>query len=361
MAQIAAIDDLSPGRLDGFDAIIDARSPAEFAQDAIPGAINLPVLGDAERAAVGTDYVQRSAFLARRSGAALVLRAIAGHLEAALADRPAAFRPLIYCWRGGQRSHAFATVLAAVGWRVAVLSGGYKRWRREVVAGLADADRPLRLVLLDGQTGTAKTAILHRLAERGAQTLDLEAMAGHRGSVFGALAGASLPSQRRFETLLWDALRRADPDRPIVVEAESNLIGARQLPPLLWRRMKAAPAVAIAAPAPARAAYLVAAYADLCADPERILDALDRLAPLHARTTLAAWGALARAGRHEDLARELIERHYDPGYDRARRRRNAQPVQTIALARLDEAGIDAAATAVLALLETEPAAKRSAA
>ena len=169
----------------GFDTIIDARAPAEYAEDHLPGAISLPVLDDAERARVGTIYKQVNPFTARKIGGALVARNVAGHLEGALADKPGGWRPLVYCWRGGQRSGAFATILAQVGWRVDTIAGGYKAWRALVVAALQQADVPSPVVVLDGNTGTAKTDILAELAARGLQVIDLEGLANHRGSLFG--------------------------------------------------------------------------------------------------------------------------------------------------------------------------------
>ena len=181
--------DLSPEARATYDAIIDVRSPAEFAEDHLPGAINLPVLDDAQRAEIGTIYVQTSKFLARRQGAAMVARNIAAHLEGPLAERTGGFRPLVYCWRGGQRSGAMATVMSQVGWPVTRLEGGYQTWRRRVLSRLYDpaAHGPdFRCILLDGPTGSGKTAVLGLLAERGVQVLDLEGLAHHRGSLFGA-------------------------------------------------------------------------------------------------------------------------------------------------------------------------------
>ena len=182
---IETVSDISPETFSRFDAVIDVRSPSEFAKDHLPGAINLPVLNDAERAEVGTIYKQESRFKARRIGATHVARNVARHLETALKDRPNTFSPLIYCWRGGMRSNAMATIFAQVGWRCGVLEGGYKTWRRAVVAALRDNSEPLRIILLDGQTGTAKSEVLRAAANTGLQTLDLEALARHRGSVFG--------------------------------------------------------------------------------------------------------------------------------------------------------------------------------
>ena len=312
-----AVDALSLAK---FDAILDVRSPGEFAEDHIPGAENLPVLDDAERAEVGTIYVQESRFLARRVGAAHVARNIARHLEAALKDRPASFRPLIYCWRGGQRSNAMATILSHVGWPVTLLAGGYKTYRRTVTARLYDETRPLKLVLLDGRTGVAKTEILHRLAAAGVQTLDLEGLAAHRGSLFGAIADRPQPSQKLFESRLLQALDALDPERPIIVEAESSKIGERMTPPLLWRAMQAAPRIEIAAGRSERARYLVHAYRDVIENPASMEAAFARL-PVHpGRQRLADWRAQAAEGAFEELAMSLMEHHYDPAYDRSSRK-----------------------------------------
>ena len=164
----------------GFDDIIDVRAPSEFAEDHVPGAINLPVLSDAERAQVGTIYVRQDRFLARKIGAAMVSRNAAAHLEGPLADREGGWRPLVYCWRGGQRSGSFASILSQIGWRVELVDGGYKSYRKLVVAALYDAPISLQIILLDGGTGSGKTALLQALRGQGAQVLDLEGMAEHR-------------------------------------------------------------------------------------------------------------------------------------------------------------------------------------
>jgi tRNA 2-selenouridine synthase len=310
---LTALTDLD--RLD-VDEVIDVRSPAEWAEDHLPGAVNLPVLDDAERARVGTIYTRESRFLARRIGAALVARNAARHLEGALADKPASYRPLVYCWRGGQRSGAFALILAQVGWQVRVLEGGWRAWRRLVVAALYEAPFPAPVVLLDGDTGTAKTALLAEVARQGGQVLDLEGLAGHRGSIFGA--SGPQPTQKRFETALACAIARLDPARPVLIEAESARIGALRLPPGLWAAMRTAPRIEIAAPLAARAAHLARAYADLAADPATLAARIAALAPLHPKERIAAWQALAAAGAHEALAADLMRHHYDPRNARLR-------------------------------------------
>lgn len=339
--------DLSPVARDGFDAIIDVRSPAEFALDHIPGAINLPVLDDAQRAAVGTEYVQGSKFLARRSGAVMVARNIAAHLEGALADRDGSFRPLVHCWRGGQRSGAMVTVMDQIGWPVTVLEGGYQTWRRQVTAGLYETPLPHRLTLLDGPTGSGKTALLTALAARGVQTLDLEAMAAHRGSLFGAMPGGQ-PSQKAFESRLHDALSRLDPTRAVVVEAESSRIGARVVPPSLWTAMGVAPVIGIDSPVAVRAARTVRDYADIAADAAALDRALTRLPRHHSKETVAGWRAKAATGEIGALAEALIVAHYDPAYRRAVGAREA--AAAVRIDALDDAALSAAADEIAARL-----------
>lgn len=310
LVQIAALD---------FDAVIDVRSPAEFAEDHVPGAINLPVLDDAERARVGTIYKQQSPFLARKVGAALVARNAALHLEGPLADLPGSWRPLVYCWRGGQRSGSFATILSQVGWRVELVLGGYKAWRALVVDEVQN--RPLRapVFVLDGNTGSAKTEILAGLAGRGIQTIDLEGLANHRGSLFGDRAGGQ-PSQKAFEGRLAMQLAALDPERPVVVEAESSRVGDLFVPKQIWAAMCAAPRIRLVVPAAARAAYLARAYRDVTEDRERLGAVIDRLRVSHPGEVIGAWHALAAEGRFETLARDLMVRHYDPRYERHRGR-----------------------------------------
>lgn len=343
---IETAPDAAPETLARYHALIDARSPAEFAEDHIPGAINLPVLSNDERAEVGTVYKQQSRFDARRIGAAYVARNVAHHLETALAARDGDFRPLVYCWRGGMRSGAMATILAQVGWRVGVLAGGYRTWRREVVAGLREDGAPLKLVLLDGQTGTAKTAILHRAARLGVQTLDLEGAARHRGSVFGGYEDAPQPTQKAFESALWMRLRDFDLTRPILVEAESSMIGRCEIPQRLWRAMRTAPAIDIAAPLDTRADWLTRSYADIIANGVRVAAAIDRLKPFAGKAQCAEWRALADARDYESLARGLMAVHYDPLYDRARARRENAGVLSIKLDDFDDASLDTAARAI---------------
>lgn len=303
----------------GFDTIIDVRSPAEYEDDHIPGAINLPVLDNDERARVGTLYKQVNPFTSRKVGGALVARNAARHIEGPLADKSGGWRPLVYCWRGGQRSGSFATILAQIGWRTDTIAGGYKAYRALVVQACYDTPIKSRVILLDGNTGSAKTELLHLLAARGVQVIDLEGMANHRGSLFGAMPGGQ-PSQKAFESRLAAALTALDPARPVVIEAESSKVGNRALPSPLWKAMCAAPRLHIAAPRAARARYLARAYADLTEDPAQLARVIDLLRPLHAAEVIHRWHALAAEARFEPLADDLMARHYDPRYDKQRAR-----------------------------------------
>jgi tRNA 2-selenouridine synthase len=322
----------------GFDDIIDVRSPAEFAEDHVPGAISLPVLDNEERARVGTIYKQDSPFTARKIGAALVARNAARHLEEVLIDRPGGWRPLVYCWRGGQRSGSFATILSQVGWRAETLAGGYKTYRSLVVKALYDTPVASKVIVLDGNTGTGKTAVLQALAARGHQVVDLEALAGHRGSLFGAVGVQ--PAQKGFETALALALSRLDPSRPVVVEAESSKVGDCRLPSRLWAAMTKAPRVVMEVPLAARAEFLTRAYADLTGDPARTRAVVEQLRPSHPAERIEDWLGLLDRADWRTLAADLMRQHYDPRYGKHRDRMQV-PMVAVTGEALDEAGIAA--------------------
>ncbi len=326
----------------GFDTVIDVRSPSEHAEDHIPGAVNLPVLDDEERARVGTIYTRISPFTARKVGAALVARNAARHLEGPLADKPGGWRPLVYCWRGGQRSNSFATILAQVGWRVEVIEGGYRSYRRLVAEAMHERPLPHRLILLDGNTGTAKTELLALAARRGVQVVDLEGLARHRGSLFGAVS-APQPSQKAFEGALAHAFEALDPARPVLAEAESSKIGNLLVPPSLWEAMKRAPRIRIDAPLAERAAYLTRAYSDIVADGERLHRVIVALTPFHGREQVAQWLKMAERGEMRALAADLMARHYDPRYAKWRGRAKATVLAELQADSLSPAALEAVA------------------
>ncbi|PWW47779.1 tRNA 2-selenouridine(34) synthase MnmH [Melaminivora alkalimesophila] len=332
----------------GFDALIDARTPAEFAEDHIPGAINCPVLNDEERAIVGTLYVQHSAFEARRVGGGMVAANLARHLAGPLADRPPEWRPLVYCWRGGMRSGSMVQWLRLVGWDAQQLAGGYKAFRRHVIAQIEALAPRLALRVIAGATGSAKTRVLHALADQGAQVLDLEGLARHKGSLLGALPGVEQPSQKHFETQIATALEGFDLERPVYVEGESARIGRLSVPVPLVQRLRAAPCIEIEAPPGERLAYLLRDYAYLGDDRPALAERLAQLTELHGRATVQRWQAWAQAGELAPLFEELMRLHYDPHYSRSQQRnfRHWDERRRLAAADLSPRGIEALARAV---------------
>jgi len=341
---------LSALRAHGFDTVIDVRSPAEFAEDHIPGAISLPVMSNAERARVGTIYTQVAPFKARKIGAALVARNAAAHIEGTLADKDGAWRPLVYCWRGGQRSGSFTSILQQIGWRADVVEGGYRSYRRLVVGAMHDTKLAHSLILLDGNTGTAKTELLHLLAARGAQIVDLEGLAAHRGSVFGPLASPQ-PAQKAFEGALAGVFDQLDPTRPVIVEAESSKIGNVAVPPSVWAAMRAAPRLTLTAPLAARARYLTRTYADMVADPVALAATLELLVSFHGRAQVKAWTLLASSGKYETLAFELMQSHYDPRYGKSRDARDGNSLALIEMPDLKADDLARAADQIIAAVQ----------
>ncbi len=333
-----------------FDTIIDVRSPAEFAEDHMPGAINLPVLNNEERARVGTIYVQQSPFLARKLGAALVFRNAAGHIEDHLSHHEGDWKPLVYCWRGGQRSGSFTWMLQQIGWRAEVVEGGYRSYRRLVKQFLYDEVLPYRLVALDGYTGTAKTDLLGHLKAQGAQVLDLEGLANHRGSLLGEMPGGQ-PSQKAFESALAASLGELDAARPVVVEAESSKIGNLILPPSLWSALCSAPRIQITAPIAARTAYLVSAYDDILSDSERLRDRLSPLRIHRGHEVVDGWLELINAGDKRGLTQALMEQHYDPAYAKSRKAQRAEVIAQIEAPSLDDTGLSATVARIKNVLD----------
>jgi len=305
------------GQLSQFDTVIDVRSESEFQVDRLPGAINCPVLSDSERAQVGTLYKQVSPFDARRTGAALVANSIAMHLRSCFADRPRGWSPLVYCWRGGERSASVAHVMGRIGWRVHTLEGGYRAFRRLVVDALQVLPARLHYRVLCGATGSGKSRLLTHLERAGAQVLDLEALAAHRGSVLGDLPGCPQPSQRQFETRLWWALSRLDAARPVFVESESRKIGDCHLPASLLDAMRQSDCIALDLSVPQRIQLLRDEYRHYEHRPDRLSRQLDCLTGLHGAATVERWKGLVQSARWDALVGCLLEEHYDPVYRRS--------------------------------------------
>ena len=336
-------------QLGDFDEVVDVRSPAEFAVDHVPGAVSCPVLSDEERARVGTVYKQVSPFEARKIGAALVAKNVARHLETHFASRDQRWKPLIYCWRGGKRSGSLTLILREVGWDAASLKGGYQSYRRAMLAQLEELPTRFRYRVICGPTGSGKSRLLQTLASRGAQVLDLEALARHRGSVLGDLPGDPQPAQKMFESLVWSALRNFDAARPVFVEAESRRIGALRVPEVLLGCMRTSGCVRIEAPVAERVRFLIAEYRHFLAEPGWLKTLLPRLTTLHSKATVGRWIAQIDAGEWEVLVGDLLATHYDPAYLRSMGN-NYPGLPDAALLNtpcLDDAGFEESATVLL--------------
>ena len=341
-------------RLDDYDSIIDVRSESEFALDHVPGAINCPVLNDAERAQVGTLYKQTGAFEAKKIGAALVTHNIAQHLQQTLAEKPRDWKPLIYCWRGGNRSGAMAHILAKIGWPAIQLDGGYREYRRAVLSWLDSEPQTLSFRVICGTTGSGKSRLLTSLANEGAQVLDLEQLAVHRGSVLGRIPGELQPSQKMFESRIWQKLRGFTATQPVYVESESRKIGNLRVPEKLMEKIRASACVHLQTSTADRVALLIEDYPHLAADGTLLGGRLDHLVALHGRAKISRWRDMAQSGEISRLVEELLSQHYDPAYLRSIERNFASYAQS-RLLRLDDITGEAFSKAAKALLADDMA------
>ena len=300
--------------LNQFDLVIDVRSPAEFALDHIPGAVNYPVLSNEERIQIGTLYKQVSPFAAKKLGAALVSRNIANHLENHLLDLPREWRPLIYCWRGGERSGAFTHILNRIGWKAKQLEGGYQGFRRTVIDGLEEAAKQYTFLVVCGMTGSGKTRILQEAQKLGAQVLDLEALAIHRGSVLGNEPNIEQPSQKGFETKLWNAFRTLDPSKTVLVESESKKVGGVHIPDALMEKIRNGACIELRSSTQTRVSWLIREYHHFLSDTNNFKSKLALLTAHYGKVQIAKWNEAIDAGHFPELVEELLVKHYDPSY-----------------------------------------------
>ncbi len=300
--------------LDQFDAILDARTESEYALDHLPGAENWPTLRDEERIIVGTLYKQVSPFEARKRGGVLAARNIANNIEAFAMDKPRQWAPLAYCWRGGKRSGSLSLVLDQVGFKVTLVEGGYKAFRAAMLEDTVLQSQRLRFEVVCGTTGCGKTRLLHALAAEGAQVLDLEGLANHRSSLLGAVPGLPQPSQKRFDTLVWDTLRRFDASRPVYVESESKKVGNVTVPVALIERMHASPCIQLDLSNAERIELLLEDYSHLVQDTDYFCQRLDLMTDFRGKVVVQTWKDQVMAGDFRPVVQELLTQHYDPSY-----------------------------------------------
>ena len=297
-----------------FDTIIDVRSPLEFAEDHIVGAINCPVLSDLERQKVGTIYKKESSFKAKIIGSSLTAKNIAFHIENNFMEKKGSWQPLIYCWRGGQRSKAFSIVLSEVGWRTNQLKGGYKEYMNQVINFLDNIGPKLQITLISGKTGSAKTKILKSIENEGGQILDLEGLANHKGSLLGKIPDLIQPSQKFFESLIFNKIQNLNLKDKIYIEAESSKIGNIHIPKSIWKKMIKSPRIEISANVELRAKFLVSDYDYMCNDPTLINPIIKGLKNRLSKKLFDEWTNLIDRKKWFDLTKSFLENHYDPSY-----------------------------------------------
>ncbi len=302
-----------------FDEIIDVRTPLEWQADRIPGATNAPVLSNEERVVIGTRYAT-SAFEAKKIGAALVAKNIALALESQFHDRPRDWRPLVYCWRGGNRSNALATVMHRIGWKTAVLEGGYTAYRRFVVDDISRQVARLHYVVICGVTGSGKTEFLRQLSRQGHQVIDLEGLARHRGSLLGSEPEEDQPTQKAFESALWKTLSSLTAERPVYLESESKKIGRVQVPDALMTVMRESPCIELIPSVEDRVTFLCKDYQHFFETPNALKTQLGKLKALIGNETLHRWEDMIDRADWRGLVGALLAEHYDPTYHRSMRR-----------------------------------------
>jgi tRNA 2-selenouridine synthase len=301
-------------RLDEFDTVIDARSEGEYAEDHLPNAVNWPTLNNDERRDIGTLYKQVNAFEAKKRGAAIAARNIANHIDREVIDKPKDWRPVAYCWRGGQRSGSLSTILGHIGFRVTLVEGGYKAFRAAMLLDIVRLVDTLDWRVICGTTGSGKTRLLQALGREGAQVVDLEALANHRSSVLGAIPGLPQPTQKRFDTLIWDALRHLDPLRPVYIESESKKVGNVAVPLSLIEAMRKSKCLNLVLPDAERVALLMEDYDFFVKDVEHFCERLHILTEFRGKVLVEEWQSSVRAGNIEPVVQALLTEHYDPVY-----------------------------------------------
>ena len=333
-------------KIHDFDDVIDVRTPLEFEDDRIPGSINLPVLSNAERELIGTMYKQKSKFEAKKLGASIVSKNISDHLKDYLYNKNRDWLPLIYCWRGGQRSYALATILDQIGWKVEVVDGGYKSFRKHISEFLNRNIDRYNLILLTGNTGTAKTKVLNLIEKRNGQTIDLESLANHKGSVFGS-QGQKQPSQKLFETLIYDKLVNLKTNEPIFVEAESNKIGNLHIPKEFWKLMKSAPQIELSATVEKRAKFLVEEYSEITTDLDLLEKQITSLSTIAGHKIVESWLLMAKNKEFYELVKQLMEKHYDPRYKRSLLRKKKEVFANLKIEDMSQKGLSSMVDRIL--------------
>lgn len=305
--------DLEIQPFSSYALIIDARTPGEYEADHIPNAKNLPVVYQDEFAQVGILH-KHDTHRAYMLGVSAALRTMSTHISEHISEYKPNDRILVYCFRGGKRSKLWADTLRTIGFRVDTIQGGWKAYRRWIMASLPSACKGFEYRVIAGSTGTGKTRLLHALEAEGEQVLDLEGLASHRGSLIGDLPNEAQPSQKFFDTLLFDKLRSFRTDRYVWVESESKKIGRIQIPTALYETMHRSPVLLLDAPIEERVRLWHEDYAHFEKDLNGMLDKMQYVVEIIGKKLFAEWRELASQGNASELFRSMMLDYYDRLY-----------------------------------------------
>jgi len=311
-----------------FDYVCDARAPSEYEDDHVPGAISTPVLQDDQRAEVGTLYKQVDPFEAKKIGAAMVAENLGRIIRENFLRCEKSTKILVYCWRGGERSLSLAHVLSRIGFDVYFAQGGYKRYRAGVLEYLRGMDK-FSYHIIAGKTGCAKGKLLDALEAAGAQVIDLEVMANHRGSILGEEPGArEQPSQKLFDSRIAGKARKFDPSRPVFIEGESSMIGKVQVPATMWGAMRKGAVTQLEIPMHQRVKWIRAGYRHFeTTETERLLECLDVLVKRVGHERVNAWKEMIAEENWDGFVQDILESHYDAAYAAAAARSRPQEAE----------------------------------
>jgi tRNA 2-selenouridine synthase len=341
-------------RLKEFSAIIDARSEGEFELDHLPSAVNWPVLNNEERIVVGTTDRQENSFESKKIGSAMVARNVARHIDTHVRNLPQDWKPLVYCWRGGKRSGTLAWFLDQIGFHTHVVDGGYKAFRKALVDDLAALPLKLNFTVICGKTGSGKTRLLHALARAGAQTLDLEDLANHRGSVLGIIPGKPQPSQKAYDRMVWERLSQLDPAKPVFVESESKKVGNLAVPEVLMQHMREnGQCIQVDLNDDSRVALLLEEYDFFRQDVPLFHTRLDALLTIRGHEVINRWKEQSQAGDFAAVYRDMMLNHYDPVYLASIRRnfKHSEAAQVVTIATHGHEAFDDAARGILGAMD----------
>ena len=332
-----------------YDTIIDVRSPSEFDEDHIPGALNLPVLDDKDRKKIGTIYKKNSPFEAKVLGSSLIAKNISEYLIKNLKNKNGAWRPLVYCWRGGQRSKALCLIMQEIGWRVNQLEGGYKYYRNDIQKKLQNLSPKLKVILISGKTGTGKTKLLNQIKSNNGQILDLEGIACHKGSLLGKDLKNNQPSQKLFESLLYDALKSINLKKNIYLEAESSKIGNLHIPQPLWKKMLISKKINIETTLDNRVKFLLNDYKYVQLDNsffKPLIVGLKRRLP---KKIIDNWKYLIKNKDWKKLTESLLKEHYDPAYISNYKKKNQKIIKNFTINKVTKNELNSLAKKILNL------------